>query len=198
MKKLINLFIDTFKNFGMLLNSNFNLKNSNIIKSFKEIEFIITKLKNEENIKDKIISLKLLFQATKDGQNGSDFHNKCDGIPQQLIFIKTQKGKLFGGYTKVGFNSRESYIIDNKAFVFSIPKKKIYDIENNKYAIYDYKERGPCFVGSNRFVINILSRMREDYANTCPIKESYYKGFTTDYELSDGECSFKIQEIEVY
>ena len=40
--------------------------------------------------------------------------------------------------------------------------------------------------------------MIEDRANTCPFGESYYKGFTTDYELSDGECSFKIQEIEVY
>ena len=67
MKKLINLFINKFKNFGMLLNSNFNLKNSNIIKSFKEIEFIITKLKNEENLKDKIIFLNLLFQAAKEG-----------------------------------------------------------------------------------------------------------------------------------
>ena len=72
----------------------------------------------------KKFSLNLIFQATKDGKYSSDFHKVCDGISPILIFIKTAKGEMFGGYTKEGFKSRDKSIIDNKAFVFSLSKKK--------------------------------------------------------------------------
>ena len=71
----------------------------------------------------------MIFQATKDDKNASDFHKKCDGIISILIFIKTTKGVIFGGYTKKGFKSREKYIVDNKAFLFFISNKKIYKVK---------------------------------------------------------------------
>ena len=99
--------------------------NSNIFKSVDEIDFIIDRLKNKEKLRNKKISLHLLYKATRDGQNRSDFHRKCDRKVQQLIFIKTTEGEIFGGYTKVGFRSSNSDIKDNEAFVFSFLKKKI-------------------------------------------------------------------------
>ena len=34
--------------------------------------------------------------------------------------------------------------------------------------------------------------------NTCTASQSYYEGFTKDYELNNGEQFFKIEEIEIY
>ena len=98
---------------------------SDIFNSFKEIKFIIERLKKDEKFKNKNIQLNLIFKATKDGENSSDFHKKCDGMAQQLVFIKTKKGKIFGGYTEIGFKSQNSYIVDNKAFIFCFSTNKI-------------------------------------------------------------------------
>ena len=42
--------------------------NSNIFNSLDDIDFIINKLRNKDNLRNKKIFLKLLFKATKDGQ----------------------------------------------------------------------------------------------------------------------------------
>ena len=96
--KDINPFLETIKKFGIVKDNSINnsinnsIKNSNIFKSSNEFEFILTYLKKEENSKK--ISLNLLYQATKDGENSSDFHNKCDGKTPQLIFIKTKSANI--------------------------------------------------------------------------------------------------------
>ena len=76
---------------------------SSIFKSLEEIDFIINRLKNTSKLQNKKISFNLLFKAIKDGQNSSDFHKKCGGKVQQLTFIKTTEGEIFGGYKKLGF-----------------------------------------------------------------------------------------------
>ena len=116
---------------------------SSIFKSLEEIDFIINRLKNTSKLQNKKISFNLLFKATKDGQNSSDFHKRCDGKVQQLVFIKTTKGEIFGGYTEIGFNNRDGSDKDNNAFVFSLFTRKIYNIKRD---ICDYKNYRPCFL----------------------------------------------------
>ena len=172
--------------------------NSNIFNSLDDIDFILNKLRNKDNLRNKKIFLKLLFKATKDGQQSSDFHKKCDGKVQQLVFIKTTKGEIFGGYTEEGYRSREENIKDNNAFVFSFSKQKIYTIKNNATAIADHKNYGPRFFGASYFVIHVPTKMFEERGNTCIASESVFEGITSDYELNNGEKFFYIQEIEVY
>ena len=193
----INPFLETIKQFGMVNNNNI-IKNSKIFKSYRDFEFILTYLKKEENSKNKKISLNLLYQGTKDGGNTSDFHKKCDGISPQLIFIKTKNGEIFGGYTREGFKTRGKYVVDNKAFVFSISKKKIYNVIIGKDALYDYERSGPCFVSNSSFIINIQGKIIGCNGNTCSKEQSYYQGITKDNELNNGEYYFEVQEVEVY
>ena len=167
---------------------------SNIIENFGQIDFILSRFKT----RNKKISLNLLFKATRDGQKSTDFHRYCDGKTHQLVFVKTKKGAIFGGYTKEGFNSREEQFIDREAFAFSVSKKKIYNIKQNKEAIYDYRSHGPCFYGSGCHMIYIPGNMFEEKSNTCSISNSHYEGITSNYELNDGKQYFHIQEIEVY
>ena len=171
---------------------------SDIFNSLDEIDFIIARLKRDTKLQNKKIIMKLLFKATRDGQHCSNFHSKCDKKVQQLLFIKTTKGQIFGGYTEEGFRSRNTSIVDNNAFVFSFSTKKIYNAKNDKCAIYDYSGYGPCFFGTTLNIFTIHSNMLEDKCNTCTISESNFDGMTINYELNNGEKYFYAQEIEVY
>ena len=93
---------------------------SKIFDSLDEINFIITQLKDQQKFKNRKITLNPLYKATNDGKNGNsgDFHEKCRKYVQQLIFIKTVKGEIFGGYTEIGFRSREGKYEDEKHFYF--------------------------------------------------------------------------------
>jgi len=190
----INSFLKMIKEFNFI---NLNI-DSNIIKSIEEIIFIKNRIQNSQKFKNKNIYFNLLFQATKDGQNSSNFHKKCDGIQDLLIFIKTTKGEIFGGYTNEGFKSRENSIVDNEAFAFSIPKKKIYNIIKGKTAICDYIKKGPCFYSNGWYLININEKMLESRSNTCTVSQSHYEGITIDYEINNGEINFYAQEIEIF
>ena len=171
---------------------------STIIQSIDSIDFIIDRLRNTPKLKNKKINFNLLFKATTNGQLASDFHKKCDGKVQQLIFIKTTEGETFGGYTKVGFRNRGNAYKDNNAFVFSCYNKKIYNIKKEQNAIMDYQNNGPCFYSNGDYIIYIPNKMFDDLSNTCSISSSYYEGMTMDYEINNGEKYFNIQEIEVY
>jgi len=40
----------------------------------------------------------LKYRASKDGFKSTDFHRKCDGIPNTLTVIKSKSGNIFGGF----------------------------------------------------------------------------------------------------
>ena len=171
---------------------------SDIFNTLDEIDFIINRLKSDIKLQNKKITMKLLFKATRDGQHCSYFHSKCDKKVQQLVFIKTTKGEIFGGYTEEGFRSRNSYIVDNNAFVFSFSTKKIYNAKYNEKVINDNSDYGPYFTGNSNSILYIPSNMLQDKSYTCSIKDSKFNGMTIDYELNNGQRCFYIQEIEIY
>ena len=171
---------------------------SDIFNSLEEIDFIIARLRSDRKLENKKIIMKLLFKATRDGQHCSKFHSKCDGKVQQLVFIKTTKGEVLGGYTEIGFRSRNNSSVDNKAFVFSFLTKKIYNSKYNEKVICDHSNFGPYFNASYLGTILIESNMLENQSYTCDIKNSYFNGMSIDYELNNGVQCFFAQEIEVY
>ena len=70
-----------------------------IIKTKDNFDFVEKILK--ENIINKKIKYKLLYRATKDGDDCKIFHQKCDNNSQVLVLFKTTKSILIGGYTEV-------------------------------------------------------------------------------------------------
>ena len=74
--------------------------------------------------KDKQIQTTLLFKGSRDGFKAVDFHKHCDNKGPTVTIIKSEHGKIFGGYTTVSWTSPydkygKSYR-DKEAFVFSI------------------------------------------------------------------------------
>ena len=117
---------------------------SNILKS-NECELIFSAIKSRIN--KKLMDIKKIYQATKDGGDPSIFHSKCDGINNTLVLIHSKKNNRFGGFTSNIWESTSNEVFkdDKNAFVFSLDKQKIYSYKNDGKAIRCRKDYGPCF-----------------------------------------------------
>jgi len=62
----------------------------------------------------------LKYRASRDGFKATDFHAKCDGVPNTLTVIKSTHGNIFGGFTEKPWTSVVWVVSDPKAYIFSL------------------------------------------------------------------------------
>ena len=166
--------------------------NSTIIKNEPEKEKAIRNWINPNN--NKILEFKLLFKLSKDGYNGSDFHRCCDNKGETLLLFETDKNYKFGAYTPLNWVTPASGEVndpnDNKTFLFSLNQMKKFTKIQGKSPITprSQKEYGPLLGGGTDLGIN--KDMRTGWCNN--------NTFLTNCELTNGESSFKVKEIEIF
>ena len=170
-----------------------------IIREMKDVDFIIKKINllyTEEDLKFK--NIKLLYSASEDGDACTIFHSMCDGTSPLLVFVKTNKGLRFGGFTSKTFECSTTYKgkVDDKAFIFSLDKKKIYEVEKGKKAICCYKNYGPVFYGYEYSNIYLVGNLLNVEGNVAKKGDRY--NTTEDYEINGGEKKFMAEEVEVF
>ena len=190
-------FIENFDNdnYGLfnehknILNNSFSIE-SDIIKGYPDIDFIIKYLKNKFN--KKLVDGIRIYQASINGAKAEDFHSSCDGTTNIIIIIKTKDGKKFGGYTSKGFNSFNRSCYDDTAFLFSIDKREIYPNIKGKYAIESYYNLGPCFSGDSIKIFDNFFERGGITTKNCGNFE-----MNEDYQINSGKKAFEIEEIEV-
>lgn len=118
------------------LNKN-DLKKSDIIKNKSDLIFIISSLIKKINIS----KIKLIYKATIHGDTGKKFKECCNYKGLTITLIKSEKGEIFGGFTKCDWtNENFKYSYDDHAFLISITNKKIFNIIEPKKAIINYEE----------------------------------------------------------
>jgi hypothetical protein len=171
--------------------------NSEIINKKEELDFIENKLKYMEQFKNKNLSYNLIFRGTRDGELPSDFHNKVDGKDKTITIIETTKGLKFGGYIDKKWDSSGGWINDDEnCFIFSLSLMKIYNPIKGKMKYFFSSLFGPNFsvfgLWDNLFTKSSLNLKTKENAN------SYFSGFTSDYELTGGEKEFQVKELEVF
>jgi len=149
----------------------------------------------------------LIYRASQDGFQASDFHSKCDEKPNTLVIIKSTNDKIFGGYTERSWSGASISVDkpDSNAFIFSLTNKenrplKIKCSPNNGIRCND--THGPIFGGqagsSDLVIANNSNKNNESFSNL----GHYY----THPELNPNEASsflagsynFRVSEIEVY
>ena len=206
LKKDIELLkdeINTIKNqfnTSEKINNNLLYKNSLIIMCENESDMINSAI--EDRMNKKIKDIKKLYQASFDGGDPINFHNKCDNIPNTLVLIKTKANRRFGGFTSAKWESFSPWVYkeDKKAFLFSLDKKRIYSCRNINKAICCYKNRGPTFGSGHDFSIsgnpikdkNLYTRESE---SGC----SYDFGKDKNALSEDGNCkTIYAEDYEVY
>ncbi len=201
-----NIIIKNLQNYILMFKGNhFIVKNDETILDNKEqLKFI------EENILKKLIlknsqkiAYNLLYKASKDGDNGLSFHNRCDNFSPTLSIFKTKKNIIFGGFTTQNWNCDQEYKKDIYAFCFQLNNKKIYNIKNdiNINAICCRKDNGPSFYDGKSgwaFIWSVGNFFTSDNNHTCTIQLCGYDNVSQDYEINNGEQYYNIAEIEVF
>ena len=189
-------------------NSNPNLKSFNelckensdeistIINSNLELNILSNKIRLLYPGKNVIYNL--LYRKSKDSDNASIFHSKCDKVRGTLILIKTSKGYKFGGYTNESWEGNNVSKRDNTAFIFSLNYNKTYDIKKDSDAIYCSPFFGPIFCGVNAPTLLINDNCGIKGGECTAANNSNFIGYTDDYEISGGEKIFKIKELEIW
>ena len=172
---------------------------SKIIKDLKDVDFLIKKINNVFEEQDlEFYNMNLIYSASEDGDACTIFHSICDGICPLLVFIKTKKGKRFGGFTTAPYQSSSTFKgkVDDDAFIFSIDKNKTYEVEKGKNAVCSYKNYGPVFYGYEYCNIYLIGNFLSVEGNVAK-KGDRYKT-TEDYEINGGEKKFLAVEVEVF
>ena len=165
--------------------------NSTIIKNDPEKEKAI---RNWINPNKEILEFKLLFKMSKDGYNCEDFHRCCDNKGETLLLFETDKNYKFGAYTPLNWVTPASGEVndpnDNKTFLFSLNQMKKFTKIQGKdpNTARSQKEYGPLLGGGTDLGINKDMRTGWCGNNT----------FLTNYDLTNGEGSFKVKEIEIF
>ena len=168
-------------------------------KEEKLISFSGTEILNKESKKmllswlpRKPIKITLLLNSNIDGDSTSTFMDKCSGKCPTLAVIKTTKGNIFGGYTTQLW--KQGKVQDRNAFVFSIDKKKKYNIKNPEYAIGFENNYFWMFGYSYNTIVcrNNCTKTNDNYVDnkTYDIPEQY--------ELNEGERNFIVKSFEIY
>lgn len=174
-----------------------NNEQSLIITNNLELNFLSNKFRLIYPGKNVIYNL--LYRKSRDGDQASIFHLKCDRIRGTMVVIKTEDGLKFGGYTNETWEGNNIHKKDNTAFIFSINYNKAYNIKNNNNAIYCSPKYGPFFSGNNNCA-NILINDNSNIngGECCKAIDSNYDGYLSDYEINNNQKYFRIKEYEVW
>ena len=161
----------------------------NIIQNYDEIELVMNK------ILDKFPDsrFRLLYKGSRDGDAAADFHSRCDEAEKTLVIVEDNYGNKFGGFTTQDWGGEYQQKKDNDAFIFSVNKRKIYDVIPDQNAIGCYPNFGPVFFGCQ---IRIYDNYSEKGGTTYKKNLNYCT--TEDFELTNGKQNFGVRDIEVY
>ena len=150
--------------------------------------------------------LELIYRVTRDGDSASDFHLKCDNKGPTISIIKTENGRIIGGYTTIPWSDRyDAYISDKDSFIFSVDSKEKYNLKkelDGKYAIYHDNGYCCCFgyCGDDLAIGNNFLKGKNSYC--CGNGDNYYSFETNNNNLiginQKGRINFKIFEMEIY
>lgn len=171
---------EIFENENGLVNS--IITNQKEAKEFSQFLF-----KNDKT------KFKLIFQATKDGDQISDIEQKIKGYSPTLFLLHTKRGIKCGGYTKALWKMDGNYKFDSSAFLYNFSTKKIFQIKNPNEAII-CRSNVACFGNSKNSDYYIRNSFLTSNVYEAKTKASYY---SDGYEIQC-EGDSEIEELEIY
>ena len=137
--------------------------------------------------------IKLLLDSKIDGDSTQTFYNKCSNKFPTVVFVKTTKGRRFGGYCSIGWeNTNGSFKKDINNFIFSLDKKKKYKIKKPENGIYTRSDYFAFGGGHDFFIHNNCTSNNISSNNNGGTYET-----TEQYELN-GEQDYTVSSYEVY
>ena len=121
----------------------------------------------------------------------------CDNQGKTLVLIQTEIGLIIGGYTTKDWNTSGKWYKDDKSFLFSLTKGKIFPIKKNFVSIRGSKELGPWFA-----YMGFRDRGRKDLTQGIfHYKISGEESFENYNEIipnNKTDTFFDVKEVEIY
>ena len=155
-------------------------------------DFATVQIGIKEKLNKTIKGAKLLYRASRDGDNSNQFHSKCDGIENTVTFVKSKNGRKFGGFANKAFNSSGNWISDPNCFVFSLLHKECY-YYNKGYMIHGGSSYGPIW-GSGHDLYMASGCLSNTSSQTN--QSSFdYKGKSN---ALSGSSNFQAEDYETY
>ena len=198
--ELDNKYMELKKKYELLKEESqigFKADASNILSSPNKFKFITNYIKIKQpsfNFNE----IKLLYRGSIQGDRTKICHQFCDDKQDILIFIKTEKGNIFGGYSKIGFktSNKATYLMDNDCFLFSVNYEKIFPCIENKCHISHISDVcGLCFTGSLCFFDNFMTSNDNCIYKTI---QQFFNRLDEPFEMNGGKSNFRCKELEVY
>ena len=198
-EKLFSHEINIKKNYKIIIEK---IKfDSRIIDNIDDIKLIVNEIMNKYPILKENLNLfksTLLYRATRDGDNHDSFYSKVENKRKTLSIIKTKKGVRFGCFLDIEIKRSNGSCKDDKFFVFSLDKKKIYNIIPGKECINNGHSEvlnlyHQPFIITNQFLSN-----NNSYTETSSRLLEILLGFEKDYELNNYEKNFTVEEMETF
>eukprot|EP00347_Sterkiella_histriomuscorum_P002549 403367724 len=155
-----------------------------------------------ENYQNK--NFKLLYQGSQDGFTCAQFHQKCDNQGGVVIFILSEFGQTFGGYSSISWNnSVNNWMADAQAFVFQLTKRSIHkQYQKQQNALYHDNNR--LFQFGYCGDIYILNECDKNANSGCALGGTYQPPLGYQWKSNEannylaGQLNFKVIEVEVY
>ena len=194
MKKELDELKKKFSNEGNLF------KESKWLNDNKYINLIKSGIKHQLN-KD-IVRTNLLYRCSKDGDDCSIFHSKCDGISNTLVIGESESGNIFGGFTSQSWEKNNKTKNDDYAFLFQLNQMKINYVIKGKGGIYSDPSFGPTFGSINFFYLCFQDRGKslEGKNREGPYDENInaFENNAKQEYIYEGKYSFKLKDFEVF
>lgn len=98
--------------------------------------------------KQQIVKCSSLYRASEHQFSASEFHKRCDNIPNTLVLLETEYGRVLGGYTPLVWNSSKKHWAADKSlssFIFSVDMREKFNLNLAQFAIACNPEKGPIF-----------------------------------------------------
>ena len=140
-------------------------------------------------------NLNLIYRRSRDGFTSKAFHSKCEYSKFPTIsFIKSDKNKIFGGYTEQTWEGNGVYKNDRKAFLFSFSNNEKYPIKPSQSAFYAISSNSVTYgSGYDIYISDNCNTNSTSYANFA------HSSITEDSKIYlAGAYNFKVIEIEIF
>ena len=148
---------------------------------------------------------KLLYRASRDGWDASDFHRMCDGKGATVTVVKSSGGYIFGGYTDVAWGQSDGqYKSSTESFMFSLkdhagvgPVQMPIKSVMTGYAVIHASCLGPTF-GSG-YDLRVFSNANVNSTSNSSVGDTYQlPSNTSDPHFLTGTEDFTVSEYEVF
>ena len=140
----------------------------------------------------KSLKFELIFTASINGDDHSNFHKFCDGKGPTITLCKGKNGYIFGGYLTVPFSSANKFHYDDKAFLFSLTIMKKFPNKIKEKAVCHIDFWGPYFGKGD------LAVFGEGLSGKKNLSEPYSYEFRREDLIGTEERNFILDEYEIF